>query len=348
MSLRTAPYDGTTADTIASWYEGAGHAVTTNPAEPALPLVTSNVSSNTDGYVLRGVGFRGGSYEDTPNITPLTGAPTTELRGVHAPFVSPVFFPMKLWTPNYYGALGGSGGTALLSTPVQYKSDPANANKTIERKYTGLNVELFYSRNLTSAALSDAPTIVSVDAGPDGAGLLFTAQVVGDPKAAVHEVWVTYTTGSGSGGTGTWQSLDLQQCVSSSSTALPAECGSTEDSRIWRGRLASNLPNLRYVVQAANGLGMVAFSDNLGQYYATAAVAPAQTALTLVSPPTSGTFGDSTTVTVRLTAGSNPVGGRTVFVTIGGATVAGTTGTTARAGRPRSPSRSTRSPPRPR
>ena len=46
--------------------------------------------------VLRGVGFRGGDVHATPTIMPLTGAPTTELRGVHAPFVSPVFFPMRL------------------------------------------------------------------------------------------------------------------------------------------------------------------------------------------------------------------------------------------------------------
>ena len=59
-------------------------------------------------------------------MVPLTGAPTTELRGVHAPFVSPVFYPMRLWSPNYFGALGEHGGTNLLITPAQHKSDPAN------------------------------------------------------------------------------------------------------------------------------------------------------------------------------------------------------------------------------
>ncbi len=42
--------------------------------------------------------------------------------------------------------------------------------------------------------------------------------MVGDPKAAIHTVWVTYTTGNG-----TWSSLDLQQQA---------------DSRLWKGQLA--------------------------------------------------------------------------------------------------------------
>ena len=45
--------------------------------------------------VLRGVGFRGGTYVDSGPIVPFTGAPTTELRGVHVPFVSPVFYPER-------------------------------------------------------------------------------------------------------------------------------------------------------------------------------------------------------------------------------------------------------------
>ncbi len=316
LDLVNAPYTNPADTTTASWYEGPGGAVTTNPAEPTLPLLVRNVTSTTSGYVLRGIGFRGGSYTDTSAVTPLTGAPTTELRGVHAPFVSPVFFPMRPWTPNYFGALGGSGGTNLLTTPVQYRADPANPGKGIERKYTGLELKLFYSNNLTTAALSEAPTIVSVEAVPDGSDLIFSAEVVGDPKAAVHTVWVTWTTG-----TGTWAPLDLAQCVA----PLPAACGTTEDSRIWRGRLLNSPANIQYVIQAANGLGMVSLSDNLGAYFGQAAAAPSAATLELVDPPTSGTFGETRPVTVRLTSGTTDVGGRTVFVTIGGTTASGTT-----------------------
>ena len=82
------------AQVDATYYSGPD-GVVTNPAEPALPLISKDVT--VPGKVLRGVGFRGGTYTDS-TILPLTGAETTELRGVHAPFVSPVFFPMRLAT----------------------------------------------------------------------------------------------------------------------------------------------------------------------------------------------------------------------------------------------------------
>ena len=102
----------------ATYYSGPA-GVTTNPAEPALPLISKNV--DVPGYTLRGVGFRGGTYTDQ-NVIPLTGAATTELRGVHTPFASPVFYPMRLSTPNYFDALG-SGDTRLLITPAQHRSN---------------------------------------------------------------------------------------------------------------------------------------------------------------------------------------------------------------------------------
>src|SRR6185312_13291382 len=74
--------------------------IVTSPAQPVLPLANINVTPTDTSLVLRGIGFRGATYVDTNNIVPLTGAPTTELRGVHTSFLSPVFFPMRLWTPN--------------------------------------------------------------------------------------------------------------------------------------------------------------------------------------------------------------------------------------------------------
>ncbi len=86
-----------------AFYLAGADGVVTNPAEPALPLEANNVS--IPGAVLRGVGFRGGSYIDIPNVLPLTGAPTTEIRGVHTPFISDIFFPIRPWNVNYFGLL---------------------------------------------------------------------------------------------------------------------------------------------------------------------------------------------------------------------------------------------------
>ena len=178
---------------------------------------------------------------------PLPGAPTTELRGVHAPFVSPVFFPMRLATVNYFGALGGSGGTKLLVTPAQHRiADGALGTSTL-RRYSNLDLRLFYSGNLTGASLSDAPSIVGVEAEAASGGVDFTAEVIGDPKAAIHTVWVTTTAGNGA-----WSSLDLAQ---------------QSDSRLWKGHLAGASANVEFVVQAANGLGLVSLDDNRGAYY---------------------------------------------------------------------------------
>src|SRR5205814_7057644 len=133
---------------------------------------------------------------------PFSGAPTTELRGLHFPFVSPTFFPARVWTPNYFGALAGNGGTQLLVTPTQHRAANVANGTSTQRKYVDLNLRLFYSGNLSQASLSDAPSIVGVDAQPDGSGVAFTAQVVGDPAAGIQQIWITYT----SDGTNAWTS----------------------------------------------------------------------------------------------------------------------------------------------
>ena len=292
---------------------------------------TTNGTTPDPSLVLRGVGFRGGSFADIDDIIPLTGAPTNELRGVHVPFVSPVFFPMRSWTVNYFGALGGNGTTSLLVTPAQHRAKDIALGTSTLRKYSNLDVRLFYSGNLGSPpyptapppenqlgnpALSDAPTIVSVLALPAGAGVEFTAKVVGDPKAAIHEVWVTYT----SDGVNSWQSLDLRQCVA----PLAGAC-TVEDSHTWKGTLSTVPTNLRYVVQAVNGFGLVTLDDNLGVYYGLGGSAQAPTTVTLLSTPPSATFGDTKPVTVNLKSGGTNLDQKNVIVSIGGAARVGTT-----------------------
>ena len=110
---------------------------------------------------------------------------------------------------------------------MQYRAASVADGTSTQRRHTGMNLRLFYSGNLSQAALSDAPSIVAVDAQQDASGVTFTAQVVGDPAAAIYQVWVTYT----GDGAGTWTSLDLSQCVA----PLPAACGASEDSRRVEG-----------------------------------------------------------------------------------------------------------------
>ena len=142
---------------------------------------------------------------------------------------------------------------------MQYRAANVADGTSTQRKHSGMNLRLFYSGNVSQAALSDAPSIVAVDAQPDASGVTFAVQVVGDPAAAIHQVWVTYT----GDGTNAWTSLDLSQCVA----PLPVVCGAKR--RFARcGKVAFPTPpaNIKYFVQAVNGVGLVARNDNFGAY----------------------------------------------------------------------------------
>ncbi len=307
---------GTGAPTaVTATYFRGPNGVVVNPAEPALPLINRNVS--VPNRVLRGVGFRGGAYTDS-TLLPLTGAAATEIRGVHAPFTSPVFFPMRIATVNHLDALTG-GSTRLMVTPVQHKAIDGSIQSTA-RVFSNVGLRLFYSGNITQPALSAPPAINGISAVTDGSDVVFSAEVTGNPAAGIQQVWVTYT-----GDAPRWTSLDLQQCVVTPSQALPAGCG-TERSTRWIGRLAGAAPQasvLRFVVQAVNGVGLVTLDDALGAYHrvvtpgAPSAPPAAATQLTLSGVPASATFGSTIPVTATLTSGGTPLPGRSVIVGLG-------------------------------
>ncbi len=304
-----------------TYLEGA-NGIATNPAEPVLPLERLNVGvPNT---VLRGVGFRGGSYTDLAGIIPLTSAPTTELRAVHVPFASATFYPIVPWRVNYFDLLSnpGSGNTYLMLTPAQFRSDEPGSLAGTLRRWDSVALRFFYSDNITSyevapdrfnlPALAAPPAVVTVQSEDNGDGTLtFEATVLGAPTAGVQAVWVTFTAESGPFA-GQWQSLDLTQ---------PAD-----DSRVWRGTLdlqGSAPGELRYLVQAVNGVGLVALDSNRGGYYTpdqeaaepVANPTPAAAPTTLVfdtGVPSSGIFGTLLPVGVTLSSNGTPLAGEHV------------------------------------
>ena len=283
----------------ARWLEGSD-GVVTNPGEPALPLESMNVSA--PGLVLRGVGLRGGAYRDVADILPLTGAPTTELRGVHLSFQPEVWFPLRPWGVNYFGALTGDGVTRLNVTPAQHKSAGAAGPAGLRRQFSRLDFRLFYTPNPDDVAaaadghglVADAPTIIQAQGIPDGGDLLFRVRVVGNPAAGLQGVWVTYTALQGPW-FGVWQSLDLTQ--------------SGQDSTLWEGRLplqGTPAAGVRFMAQAVNGLGLVALAENLGRYYTPGGdAAPVRTTLELAPPATTvAAYGDTVTLAAVLRDGA--------------------------------------------
>ena len=316
----TNPQDGT--QTMATYLAG-GSGIVNNPTEPVLPLEARNVSVN--GTVLRGVGFRGGSYTDLAGIIPLTGAPTTEIRGVHATFLSAVFYPMRPWNVNYFGTLCGgvNAMTSLMAIPGQFISDSPTAATGTLREFSEMDFRLFYSSNVTTyvdtagnastPALAAAPAISGVLGITSGNAVALSARVVGNPAAGVQEVWVTYTATSGSK-YGKWQSVELTQ--------------NANDTTLWQGTLPldNTAPSsaIRYMVQAVNGVGVVALDTKLGAYHipdefdsgSTANLGP--TLVTLQSAPANGAFGSTVTFTAQLTAaGGATLGGQKMVFRVG-------------------------------
>jgi uncharacterized protein YjbI with pentapeptide repeats len=313
------------AQVTAKWYSGSA-GVTAHPAEPVLPLETRSVG--VQNLALRGVGFRGGRYDEEANLIPLTSAATTEIRGVHPAFLSDVLFPPKFWRVNYFGLLcdADSGATRLMVNPAQFQSYPASDAGTL-RTFSQLDFRLFYSAEIqtysqdtdndgipdttATPALSAPPQISNVDAWSDPTSIRFRIQVIGNPAAGLQETWVTYTSVSGPR-SGVWASLDLSQ--------------DPTDSRFWQGSIprdASAPEDLRFIVQSVNGVGLVSFSSNLGAYFipnetAPPAIPPTAASVELLSPPATGAYGQRITVRARLTSGGNAVPNQPLSFHLGG------------------------------
>ncbi len=311
---------GDPAKVTGTWYTG-GNGKVSNPAEPVLPLEIRNV--DVPNLPLRGIGFRAGDYIDEADVVPLTGAATTEIRGVHAAFPSDIFYPPVFWRPNYFGDLCtlADGGTRLLLTPVQVRT-PTGQDTGVIRRFPRTDFRLFYSANITTyvdpangttstPALSGPPSLSNIKAWSEAGAIQFRFQVVGNPAAGIQGVWVTYTAVQGPWH-GRWQSLDLVQ--------------NADDSRLWEGALplGGTAPgDVRFVAQAVNGVGLVAFAANLGEFYTpdkTEEPPPPAAAARVewVSPPASAPYGSLVTLQARLTGNGQALADRIVVFTLGG------------------------------
>ena len=238
-----------TGPVTAKYYSGAD-GVVTNPGEPALPLESRDVT--VGGKVLRGIGFRGSQYTDE-TVIPLTGAPADpeeQIRGVHPAFGSPVFYPMRLWTPNYFDALTG-GPTRLLVQPAQHRSTSRGVTLRLHRN---LDLRLYYSDYTGAASISGAPTISGVTTQVVGTNVTFRARAVGDPELDAAGLDHLH------GPCERVDSLDLVQ--------------DPVDSTLWTKTvpLPTPLPgrSIEFMIQAVNGVGLLTLDDNIGRYYALA------------------------------------------------------------------------------
>ena len=313
--------------TITTTYLSGSDGVVANPFEPIYPKTIYNV--NVNGRVLRGVALRGGSYTDASGIVPLTSSPTTETSTAHLSYNTEVFYPTQTWMPNYYDALSG-GNTRLVLVPAQFRSSAPGAINGTLRKFDQLNLQLYYlpgnwpsagSATTKAAAVSAAPSILGASAAVNGNVVTFSVNAVADGSASVQSVWILYTGRVGNPYYGTWAPLDLTQ--------------SADDPTLWAGMLtlqsSADAQDLLFMVQAVGGAGLTTLSTNLGAYYsitpenASQLPPPAETVISLRSPPASGTYLHNSTFDLLLTSGEQPLSGKTVTLGLGGQQVLGTT-----------------------
>ncbi len=301
----------------ASYFVGSDGLVTT-PGEPIRPLESFNVSRPGDGFV-RGIGFRGGLYHDLAGFLPFTGAPATETRGVHGLFSTEVFYPIRPWNLNQTGELYGTSGISRLNVfPTQFISDgPVSPTGTL-RGFDQMQFTIFYCPATTPAALSNPPAINAVASTVDASAVTFSVDVAATVSVGVQEVWVTYTGLPGSPFYGRWQSLTLR--APAGATGLGTWTGSLP-------LLGANAGQIRYMVQAVNGLGGVAQSTNFGRYFkpgnstldGIGGVVGATTKLSLVGlVPSAGEYRSSLPLQAKLTDGSDqPLVGKLIQFQLG-------------------------------
>ena len=292
-----------------SWLNG-NDGVTTQPGAPALPKQVENVT--VSGRVLRGVGLWEADYSDLGGLLPLTGAPAIEGSTANTTFESEAFFPQKLFTANYFGALGDSGRTSLVLTPAQYRSDAPGVFTNTERRYTRMKLRAFYTgaiqtdTGLNQPAQAQPPGISDVHAGFRNGQVRFSAKATGDPSAGVQQVWVTWTGTGLDSGHGKWRSVPLQQSLTDSTrwtTSMPLPVNQSYE-------------GMRFIVQAANGVGNVGLDTADGDGYSVSLepdIALPTLDLDVQAPSPTSPYG----VTAQVRAPGNvPLAGQTVVFTV--------------------------------
>ena len=296
----------------ASWYSG-DDGVSLNPGDPVLPLDTRDVTASAK--VLRGVVWLGGDYTDITPVVPLTATAGTELGGTHLTFGSPVFYPERPFSVNYFDQVATGQGTNLLLTPAQHRIETAGSTNALVRRYSGLDVRMYY---LNTAVPTTDPVATALAPSMSGVGAIigsndqvtFQAKVAGDPFAGPLHAWITYTTGPDASGHGTWRSVSLT--------------APTDGSSIWTGTTTVpgvTLNKLRFLAQAVSKGGAVAIDTNFGRYYG-AWVTPPASALSLTLSSPSAIYGSSVVATATL---SPAVAGKPVIIRLGSTTVTAAT-----------------------
>jgi YVTN family beta-propeller protein len=312
---RTLSVVGGGTETAVYWDIDGNVAVT--PEAPVLPVYWTGVGA--PGNALRGAVLQSATYNDESGLIPFTDVATTEVRGIHPRYETEVFTPVRPFDLNHFA------GSNLVSTPYQFRSTPGSSTG-VARTYTSETFRLYYSNLTDIRALAASPVVYNVTLTPNGANVDVAVTAGALTTVGIEDVFATYTAEAGSL-YGQWTSLAL---TPGAITTNGAGFARTYTGSISRG--TSLAEDVRVLIQAVGGNGLVTWATNNGAYYrvinetATVEDPKASTELDLVVPA-SGTYRSTVEVRARLTTLGEALAGKRVSFRSGGVRVDATTGT---------------------
>ena len=225
------------------------------PYRPVQPQ--TSISVDYPGQAAHGAAFTGGTYEDVPGFDPLIARPANDDYTLPEPqFINNAWHPSKLHTLVSLQA-GAGQEQRLVIVPGQFVTTSSAPHTIgIERLYTSLRYDVFYSTSSDYAAPVIGRADVTVTGGPGN----YTARIsvkASDPDSPavpddglvkrVAVAW-TYTIGDTS-----WKSANLRYDAASSS---------------WLGDLTGlTASDIDVLVQAVDAAGNVGMSANKGWFY---------------------------------------------------------------------------------
>jgi len=236
ISVRS-PTPGAEEEVIGHYFTVEGE-FQLSPGRPIQPRLSVDITQ--ENMVAHGALFLSASYEDIHDFDPVVSRLVTDVIDLEPSFLVDRWYPSPMHAINSLTTRDGVS-QRLVVMPAQYLATSEISGT--ERIYRQLSYEIYYADPQTTDYIP--PTIGETTVSMDGGDALFTVDVA-DPSGVSRAV-ITFNTGDEN-----WQTFDL----------------SLRSSGKWEGRQA--MPgSFRYLVQAVDAAGNVAFSDDKGVFFTT-------------------------------------------------------------------------------
>ncbi len=265
----------------------------------------------------RGVAMLSADYQDIQNYRPLINLPATEEAGFARVPNSRGFTPIMPF------GLNELLDQTLAVTPFQWSTPDGTGS--VARKYlnSSLRLRTYYSSSLGAAAVAGPATVGNVALTSNGTLVHVEATIRGANAADISDVLLTYTAvgtnsfHNDSSGLGNWTSCNLVRgqttppnvCLNARLFSPQINAPDTFE-RHYSGDIetvgtAASPADLRILIQAVTGTGLVSVAANNGLYYQvvqapTISTPKDATKLTLTPPSTPAPYDHSATFSASL------------------------------------------------